>query len=130
MGELRDLPPYGDAVRRLIGLGACTVLVDRLRDVSSSLVCHIGAEIYPRLEVWVGDQQCGRGVVADIAFRIRFEQSERNGVLNHAFNNSLCDVLSDRGRDLLVRSGALQRYKVLDAVILNDLKRSGGAMLN
>lgn len=130
MGELRDLPPYGDAVRRLIGLGACTVLVDRLRNVSSSFVCHVSAEIHPRLKVGIGDQQRGRGVVTNVAFRVLFEQSERNGMLDDAFNDSLCDVLADRGRDPFVRSGALQRYKVLDAVILDDLKRSSGAMLN
>lgn len=98
--------------------------------MGSSFVRNIGTKIHPILKVRIGDQQRRHGVVADITFGIFVEQSERNGVLDNTFDDSLCDVLSDRGRNFLVRSGAVQRYKVLDAIMLNDLERSGGAMLN
>jgi len=51
-------------------------------------------------------------------------------VLDYPFDDSLCDVLSNRGCNFLVRGAALERDKVLDAVMLDDLKRSRGAMLN
>ena len=68
--------------------------------------------------------------MADIAFGIFVEQSEGDGVLDDTFDDSLRDVLSNGGCNVLVCSGALQRDKVLDAIMLNDLERSGGAMLN
>ena len=68
--------------------------------------------------------------MADITFGVFFEKSERNRMLDDSFNDSRRDVPSDRSRNLFVRGESVQWYKVLDAIVLDDLQRSGGAVLD